>query len=66
MSTGVSQSKVNLVDFQLKDRAKGSTRQMVKLLASVTLDSQYLKSNCLTFNEVGQGHGLFEVDGQIV
>ena len=41
-------------------------RKLVKLLASVTLDSQYLKSNCLTFNKVGQGQGLFEVDGQIV
>ena len=31
--------------------------------------SHYLKgrkSNCLTFSEVGQGQGLFKVDGQIV
>ena len=63
------ENKVKLVDFQMKGRAKGlytSERKLVKLLALVAPGSQYLKSNCLTFSKVGQGHGLFEVGGQIV
>ena len=66
------ENKVKLVDFQIKGRAKGSTHQrgswsncwpQSHRVAS-TLKRE--KSNYLTFNEVGQGHEPFEVDGQIV
>ena len=66
------ENKVKLVDFQIKDRAKCSTHQrgswsncwpQSHRVAS-TLKRE--KLNCLIFNEVGQGHGPFEVDGQIV
>ena len=42
---------------------------MVKLLASVTQGSQYLKERkvkLFDFQGSSQGKGLFEVDGQIV